>query len=211
MRLREATRAVGIRCLVPIALVAASCAGLGCRSTGRAARPVGGPGPGVTQLQGVIGNRPFVARSAFMMPPTRWDNGTTTQELYIFERPMTCADADAIDRITREIIPGEHVITVELSAPWPAYPGSVWSSVPMSPGGNADMRLVRRGSNGAPSGDAARGEMRVLWASRGAGTVSLQVAADPSDPAFQNISQQSVAMKLWGSARGEVSFTVCER
>jgi hypothetical protein len=194
-----------------LALTAAPGAGLGCGSSLGPARPVGGPAVGPpTRFEGVVGGRAFVARSAVMLPPVRWTDGTTIQELLVFDREVDCAEADAIERVQRRLAPGEYLISVEMKASWPAYPGGVWISAP-GVTGDAEMWLMGRGENGSPTGYAARGEMKVLAASPGAGHVSLRLAAEPSDPFYRDIPPASMEGRLWGSASGEVSFIVCRR
>ena len=163
-------------------------------------------------LSGTIGNRPFVARSAIMLPPTHWSNGGWQQVLRVYERDVDCAGADAFE--SGRGMPGERYVEVTIGGVWPLYPNSVWQAAigreGARDGSGVDIAFGTVRGGGGRSGALTSVEVRVLEASRGAGVVAIRAARTTDDPFMRGVAPKDVDPSTLGSVAGNVAFLVCE-
>jgi hypothetical protein len=207
----------GMRVSQLIALLGLATSALGCgiRTPATAIAPGILPPAPPPILAGTFGNRPFQAQSAVMLKPTKWNDGTTTQTLRIFERAMDCASTDNM-YWGDGAIPGERFVQITIGGQWPMFPNSVWQGAFAARGPNSrdgsgidiSFETIRGGGGGSGSGMA--GQMQVLQSTRGAGVVSIQGHRTYEDMKNFGVADKDIDQNELGTVSGNVAFIVCE-
>ncbi len=167
-------------------------------------------------ITGTIGNQPFYARAAYLLPSKRWSDGVSRTTVFVLQKPVTCRDLLGTERAEPVVLPGEYMVRIEFLASWPVYPGSVWVS---KLGGQSksetnvgEIAFVTQGTNGAHAGTFIAGEVKVLESTPNGGVLSIRAANDANDP-FLRSGDEALRQRLVGigAVSGSIPFTVCPR
>ena len=171
--------------LLSLLVALLSCSRGSTRSPDPSRQPV--VAPAGSTLTGTIDGRAFVARAALLVRTTEWQGGRVTARIHVFERPATCADAEAA-------IPGERTIQIQFGVRWPVMPGSVWvAQVGHDEWARPDSTTIAFMKHGASHvGSYAGGRIEVESASPTGGVLSVQATRTGQ-----------------ASASGSVHFAVC--
>ena len=208
MKKGHCLRAISIALGLLSALAVTACGG---RSGRPPAPPVIPPALAPPTLAGVIGQRPFIGRSALMVMVNERarkcsrPGGCSTDRdgvdvfvsrIIVFEREVTCADLVPSQGYRPTYAPGEHVIALQMQGPWPVFPNSIWKTDERDPLRDQlmDISFVRQGSSG---GALAKGTLQFLHAERGGGVLSLDATT------------MNANLDASGSVRGTIPFVAC--
>jgi len=161
---------------------------------------------------GMIGGRPFVARSALMIKPNApfracsslltGTGGCSTDKdgfdikistIRIYERVVTCAD---VDRRMRDVPlqNGERSIEVRLQGTWPVAPNASFTTSEQDPRRDHIDSTFKHGFS---SGAIADGTVRFARAASSDGIVELR------------LQTKNPKLPTSGSSNGKVAFVVC--
>jgi hypothetical protein len=172
--------------------------------------------PPQANLNGTIGGRPFVGRTALMVrtnQPFRkcssdmtGTGGCSTDKdgfditistLRIFERNVTCADlVMQWGKRNARLQSGEHSIELQMQALWPVAPGSSWQT---------DERVATRDQLSSVSFEAEGNSGGAI----GKGSVQFQQASREGGVMNVRFTTSNPNLPTSGSVSGTIPFTVC--
>jgi hypothetical protein len=170
----------------------------------------------VANLNGTIGGRSFVGRTALMVrtnQPFRkcssamtGTGGCSTDKdgfditistMRIFERNVTCADlVMQYGKRNARLSPGEHSIELQMQAAWPVASGSSWKT---------DERDATRDQLSAVSFEAEGSNGGAI----GKGTVQFQQATRDNGVVNVRLTTSNPNLETSGSVSGTIPFVVC--
>ena len=166
-----------------------------------------------SSVTGTIGNQPFYARAAYLLPSKRWSDGVSRTTVFVLQKPVNCRDLLGTEPV---VLPGEYMVRIEFLASWPVHPGSVWVS---KLGGQSksdtdvgEIAFVTQGTNGGHSGTFIAGQVQVLESTPNGGVLSMRAANDPNDP-FLRGADEATRQRIVGigAVSGSIPFTMCPR
>ena len=174
-----------------VGILAASCGGAAATPAPASAPPASVPPPSLT---GSIGGRPFAGRSALLTThelTASTGAHLTMSRVIVYERALTCADVRGTGL---PIQPGEHVVQIEVEAPWPVFPSSQWTAKRYE-----QSKLMITFSGYYATGSLAEGNVRFDAATPADGVLTVQATS------------MNPSTDLSGSVQGRVPFVVCPR